>query len=71
MYDSFLKPYIQEHQTEIDRNLMELRTRAGDMAVLYFQKAATYGQTRFFEIMQFVASQPFPRPYQNQVTLES
>ena len=35
MYESFFKPYIAKHETEIDRNLLELRTRAGDMASLH------------------------------------
>ncbi|KAL5219224.1 hypothetical protein ABZP36_019908 [Zizania latifolia] len=57
VYESFFKPYIAKHETEIDQNLLELRTRAGDMAVLYFQKVANYGQTRFYEIMQYISSQ--------------
>ncbi|AQK60697.1 HVA22-like protein i [Zea mays] len=36
VYESFFKPYIAKHETEIDRNLLELRTRAGDMAVSLF-----------------------------------
>ncbi|PKI45674.1 hypothetical protein CRG98_033990 [Punica granatum] len=62
VYDSFFKPYVAKHENEIDRNLLELRTRAGDMAVLYWQRAASYGQTRIFEIVQFVAAQSTPRP---------
>lgn len=62
VYDSFFKPYVAKHETEIDRNLLELRTRAGDVAVLYWQKAASYGQTRIFDILQYVASQSTPRP---------
>lgn len=65
MYDAFLRPYVAKHETEIDRNLLELRARAGDMAVLYWQKAASYGQTRIFDILQYFASQsPTPRPSQ-------
>ncbi|GFP95034.1 putative hva22-like protein g [Phtheirospermum japonicum] len=30
VYDSF-RPYVAKHEPEIDRNLIELRTRAGDM----------------------------------------
>lgn len=62
VYESFFRPYIAKHETDIDRNLMELRTRAGDMAFMYFQKVAIYGQTRIFEILQFVAAQSSPRP---------
>ncbi|XP_031495613.1 putative HVA22-like protein g isoform X2 [Nymphaea colorata] len=67
VYQTFLRPYLSKHETEIDHNLLELRVRAGDMAVLYWQKAASYGQTRFFEILQYVASQSSsPRPLQQQ-----
>lgn len=68
VYDSFFRPYIAKHETDIDRNLLELRTRAGDIAVLYWQRAASYGQTRIFDILQYIASQstPKPRPTQPQ-----
>ncbi|XP_057533311.1 HVA22-like protein i [Amaranthus tricolor] len=62
VYDSFLKPYVSKHETEIDRNLLELRTRAGDLAYMYCHMAASYGQTRIFEVLQYVASQSTPRP---------
>ncbi|KAH7567144.1 hypothetical protein ACOSP7_011115 [Xanthoceras sorbifolium] len=62
VYDSFFRPYVSRHENEIDRNLLELRTRAGDMAVLYWQRAASYGQTRVFDILQYIASQSTPRP---------
>ncbi|XP_047325353.1 putative HVA22-like protein g [Impatiens glandulifera] len=57
VYDSFFKPYVAKHETEIDRNLLELRTRAGDVAVVYWQKAANYGQTRVFEILHYFSAQ--------------
>ncbi|KAL7117481.1 hypothetical protein ACP275_03G073700 [Erythranthe tilingii] len=67
VYDSFFKPYVAKHETEIDRNLLELRLRAGDMVILYWQKAASYGQTRVFDILQYIASQSSPpRPTQPQ-----
>ncbi|CAK9148276.1 unnamed protein product [Ilex paraguariensis] len=62
VYDSFFRPYVAKHETEIDRSLFELRTRAGDIAILYWQKAASYGQTRVFDILQYIASQSTPRP---------
>ncbi|XWS25894.1 hypothetical protein CRYUN_Cryun27aG0106700 [Craigia yunnanensis] len=66
VYDSFFRPYVAKHENEIDRNLSELRTRAGDMVVLYWQRAASYGQTRIFDILQYVASQSTPRPHDAQ-----
>ncbi|KAJ0669706.1 hypothetical protein HanOQP8_Chr13g0465691 [Helianthus annuus] len=62
VYDSFFQPYISKHETEIDRNLSELRTMAGDMTVLYWQRTASYIQTRTFDIIQYVASQSTPKP---------
>lgn len=66
VYDSFFRPYISKHETDIDRNLSELRTMAGDMAVLYWQRAASYVQTRTFDILQYVASQSTPKPRPSQ-----
>lgn len=69
VYESFFKPYIAKHETEIDRNLLELRTRAGDIAVLYFHRVANYAQTRSYEILQYIASQSEtqrPRPQAQQ-----
>ncbi|KAI3518034.1 hypothetical protein L1887_06381 [Cichorium endivia] len=66
VYDSFFRPYISKHETDIDRNLMELKTRAGDYVVLYWQRAASYGQTRIFDVLQYVASQSTPNPRSTQ-----
>ncbi|KAG8389889.1 hypothetical protein BUALT_Bualt01G0025800 [Buddleja alternifolia] len=67
VYDSFFKPYVAKHETEIDRSLLELRIRAADMALLYWQKGASYFQTRVFDILQYIASKSTPaRPAQPQ-----
>ncbi|WOK92888.1 HVA22-like protein g isoform X2 [Canna indica] len=57
VYENFFRPYIAKHENEIDRSLLEMKTRAGDAIVTFWQKAASYGQTRFFEFLQYVASQ--------------
>jgi hypothetical protein len=36
VYGTFFKPYISQHENEIDQNLLELRARATDTVVLYF-----------------------------------
>ncbi|KAK3029033.1 hypothetical protein RJ639_040085, partial [Escallonia herrerae] len=56
LYNSFFQPYVAKHEKEIDGNLLELTNRAGKFAVLFWEKAASYGQTRFFEFLQFVSS---------------
>eukprot|EP01018_Ginkgo_biloba_P021419 Gb_00643 [translate_table: standard] len=52
VYETFVRPYAAKHETDIDRNLHELKTRAGDMALLYGKKSTVYVQTRFFELFQ-------------------
>lgn len=47
---------------DIDRNLLELKTRVGDIALVSFQKAATYSQTRVYDILQYIAAQSVPTP---------
>ncbi|KAL3514758.1 hypothetical protein ACH5RR_027475 [Cinchona calisaya] len=72
VYDSFFRPIVSEHETDIDRNLLELRIRAGDMVVLYCQKAISYGQTRIFDILQYIASQSTPpQPAQRQTQMQT
>jgi hypothetical protein len=56
VYGTFFKPYISQHENEIDRNLLELRARATDTVVLYFQKAASAGQSTFFDVLKYVAA---------------
>ncbi|XLT51814.1 hypothetical protein HN873_044418, partial [Arachis hypogaea] len=43
------------------------------MAISYWQRAASYGQTRIFDILQFVAAQstPAPRPATQQQRVRS
>nr|XP_043616175.1 putative HVA22-like protein g [Erigeron canadensis] len=62
IYSTFVKPYLLKHESEIDRTLAELKTRAGDSASLYIQRVIVYGQTRAFEIIQLVMSQSLQRP---------
>ena len=67
MYASFLKPIVSKHEPEIDRHLNEFWTRAGDMALHYWQRGSVYAQSRFLEVLQYLASQsppsaPNPQP---------
>ncbi|OMO74431.1 TB2/DP1/HVA22-related protein [Corchorus capsularis] len=67
VYNSFLRPYVKTHEPEIDRNLIELKGKARKVGGLYWQRAVTYGQTRFVEILQSFASQKSFEPYLDQV----
>ncbi|KAL4616029.1 hypothetical protein ACB092_07G169600 [Castanea dentata] len=48
----------------------ELRVKAGDIAILYWQKAVSFGQTRFFEIRLYVSSQSASRPKSDKVSID-
>ncbi|KAI9396660.1 hypothetical protein POPTR_004G166800v4 [Populus trichocarpa] len=66
VYDCFFRPFVAKHETEIDRNLLEMRVQAEEIALIYWQKAAAYGQTKFFEILQCVSSQSASMPRSDQ-----
>ncbi|MCL7029905.1 hypothetical protein MKW94_015545 [Papaver nudicaule] len=73
VYESFFRPYLAKHETEIDRSIVELRARFTDITLLYVQKATSFGQTRAMEIMQYVATHVAtqtmmkPKPTQEQI----
>ncbi|KAK9177292.1 hypothetical protein WN944_029312 [Citrus x changshan-huyou] len=54
--NDLLRPYAAKHEKEIDLNLLKLRIKAREIGLLLWEKAAIYGQTRFFEILQYVSS---------------
>lgn len=61
---------MAKHEPEIDRNLSELKVKVGDIAFVYWQRAATYGQEKFFEILQYVSSQSASQLHSDQVTIK-
>ncbi|KAK4477161.1 hypothetical protein RD792_016374 [Penstemon davidsonii] len=57
IYGSFLKLYLVKHEKEIDLKLQKMRNKAGIITTLVMQKVLSYGQSRFFEVLQYVSSQ--------------
>ncbi|GAA0172710.1 membrane traffic protein [Lithospermum erythrorhizon] len=57
IYESIVRPYISKHEPDIDRSLQELRARGIDFVIYYWANFSKIAQTKFFEIIQFVASQ--------------
>ncbi|CAK9180582.1 unnamed protein product [Ilex paraguariensis] len=57
IYETFLRPYVAKHETDIERNLQELRTRAWDLAIYFWQNFTNLGQKTFFEMLQYLAFQ--------------
>ncbi|XVE93773.1 hypothetical protein REPUB_Repub01dG0223600 [Reevesia pubescens] len=62
IYNSFVRPYVVKHETEIDRNLFELQVKAGEVGILYWHKAVSFGQARVFEMLQYFSSQEASKP---------
>ncbi|PKU59877.1 HVA22-like protein i [Dendrobium catenatum] len=49
---------MSKHENKIDRTLLELRTRANDLASQYWQNVLSNGRSWFLTILQYVVSQP-------------
>ncbi|XP_031284974.1 HVA22-like protein i [Pistacia vera] len=64
VYNFLLRPYVSKHETEIDRNLLEVNVKAKEIGLLLWQEAASYGHTKFCDILLYFsthsASQPQP-----------
>lgn len=57
VYDSLLKPYVIKHELHIDQKLLEWRARAWDLALFYWKNCTELGQSAFFQVVHYVASQ--------------
>ncbi|XP_062112564.1 HVA22-like protein j isoform X2 [Humulus lupulus] len=57
VYDAILRPYVTKHELDIDHKLLEWRARAWDLALFYWKNCTELGQTAFFQVIQYVASQ--------------
>ncbi|XP_042391488.1 HVA22-like protein i isoform X1 [Zingiber officinale] len=56
VYETYLGPFIAEHESEIDRLLFEFRARATDRGLIAWQMAANYLQTSVSEMMKYAIS---------------
>ncbi|KDP36138.1 hypothetical protein JCGZ_08782 [Jatropha curcas] len=57
IYESLLRPFVAKHETEIDRKLLELKARAWDFAIYYWQNCTKLGQSTFFQVLEYLAAQ--------------
>ncbi|KAH9604773.1 hypothetical protein KSS87_016712 [Heliosperma pusillum] len=57
VYESILRPLVSRHETDIDKHLQELRLRAWDLAIYYYQNCTDLGQSAFFNVIQYIANQ--------------
>ncbi|KAJ0480658.1 hypothetical protein HanIR_Chr13g0634171 [Helianthus annuus] len=58
VYEAMLRPFIENHETDIERCLKEMRAKAWDVAIYYWQNSTELGQTKFFEIFHYIVSKP-------------
>ncbi|CAK7341977.1 unnamed protein product [Dovyalis caffra] len=65
IYDAMLRPFVTRHETDIERKLYEMRGRAWDFAIYYWHNCTELGQTKFFEALQYLASQSGKFPGNN------
>ncbi|KAI7745702.1 hypothetical protein M8C21_026604 [Ambrosia artemisiifolia] len=67
VYDAMLRPFIVRHETDIETSLKRFRDRAWDVAIYYWQNSTELGQTKFFDILNYVLARPSPsRPAPSQ-----
>ncbi|KAG6537040.1 hypothetical protein ZIOFF_002118 [Zingiber officinale] len=56
VYETFLVPFIAEHEFEIDPSLFEFRARAADWGLIAWQMAVSYLQTSVPEMKKYAIS---------------
>lgn len=57
VYENMLRPFVWRHETDIEKNLRELRLRAWDLAIYYYQNCTELGQSAFFNVIQYIGNQ--------------
>lgn len=62
VYEAMLRPFVERHETDIERSLKELRSKAWDVAIYYWHNSTELGQTKIFEIFQYLVDKPSSRP---------
>lgn len=53
VYEKYVRPYISEHEYEIDHTLLEFRARASDNALVAQQLVASYLKTSLSEMVKY------------------
>ncbi|GKV31894.1 hypothetical protein SLEP1_g40551 [Rubroshorea leprosula] len=56
VYNTFLRPIVARHETDIERKIQELKAKAWDFVLYYWQNFAEVGQSKFFDIIQYLLS---------------
>lgn len=67
VYETLLRPFMIGNETEMDRKMQEFRARAWDFALYYWHNCTDMGQTKFFEMIQYLFGQSSRIKLGNQV----
>lgn len=54
VYTTLLRPFLAQHEKDVDQKLQEIRTRVWDSAFHYGQSCAQIGQIKLFEMVHYV-----------------
>ncbi|CAN1277582.1 HVA22-like protein j [Linum perenne] len=57
MYNTFLKPYVSQHQSEIDQKLQEVKVKVWDFAIHYWMNCTKLGSATIFQVLEQLATQ--------------
>ncbi|KAL8152962.1 hypothetical protein V2J09_010722 [Rumex salicifolius] len=57
IYEAFVRPVLTNHESEIDKHLQDLKLRAWDLALYYWQNCAQLGHGAFLQLLQFLLLQ--------------
>ncbi|XWS43360.1 hypothetical protein CRYUN_Cryun16bG0096400 [Craigia yunnanensis] len=66
VYDNLLRPYMTRNGSETDRKIQELGARAWDFALYYWENCTELGQTKIFEMLQYLTGQSSRLKHGNQ-----
>ncbi|KAK8594355.1 hypothetical protein V6N13_126163 [Hibiscus sabdariffa] len=66
VYDTLFRPFMARHETEVDRQIQEIKAKIWDFISKYCQHFAEMGQGKFFEMLQYLAIQSLKFKQANQ-----
>ncbi|KAK8504340.1 hypothetical protein V6N12_032842 [Hibiscus sabdariffa] len=66
VYDTLFRPFMARHETEVDRQIQEIKAKIWDLISKYCQHFAEMGQGKFFEMLQYLAIQSLKFKQANQ-----
>lgn len=57
IYETILRPFVTNHETELEKKLPEWRAKAWDLAIYYWQNSSDLGQSAIFQVLEYMAGQ--------------